>query len=185
MISHALPLLTHPSVLTRTELAPRLDELRRQCRRIVFTNGCFDILHPGHVDLLARCRALGDILVVGLNSDDSVRRLGKAPDRPLNPFPARAFVLAHLASVDFVVEFDEDTPAELVACLEPDVLVKGGDWPVDRIAGRETVQARGGRVLSLPLLGQFSTTALVDKIGRREPALAPCQNLVPSPSEEA
>ena len=156
--------LAHPAVLQRNELAPRLARLRELGQRIVFTNGCFDILHPGHVDLLARCRALGDCLVVGLNSDASVRRLGKAPDRPLNPFAARAFVLAHLASVDFVAEFDEDTPAELVACLEPDVLVKGGDWPVERIAGRETVQARGGTVLSLPLLGDFSTTALVRKI---------------------
>lgn len=133
-------------------------------KRIVFTNGCYDILHPGHVDLLARARAQGDVLVLGLNSDASVRSLGKGTDRPVNPFPVRAFVLAHLASVDFVVEFNESTPYELIRAVRPQVLVKGGDWSVDNIVGRDIVEADGGTVFSLPLLGGFSTTALLERI---------------------
>lgn len=145
------------------------DFLRRRAAlgpefRLVFTNGCFDILHPGHVDLLQRARALGHGLLLGLNSDASVRRLGKGPERPLNSQEERAFVLAGLSCVDFIVIFDEDTPAELVAAVRPQVLVKGGDWPVDKIAGRETVQADGGQVLSLPLLPGYSTTGLVERI---------------------
>ncbi|MFV0349123.1 MAG: D-glycero-beta-D-manno-heptose 1-phosphate adenylyltransferase, partial [Halodesulfovibrio sp.] len=101
---------------------------------------------------------------LGLNSDASVRSLGKGDDRPVNPFPVRAYVLAHLASVDFVAEFDEPTPYELIKAVRPQVLVKGGDWSVDRIVGRDIVEADGGTVLSLPLLGGFSTTALLDKI---------------------
>ncbi len=109
---------------------------------------------------------LGDILVLGLNSDASVRRLGKGADRPVNPLAVRAFMAAHLADVDVVTEFDEDTPLELIRLVQPDVLVKGGDWPVERIVGREIVQARGGRVVSLPLLEGFSTTALLERIRR-------------------
>jgi len=131
---------------------------------VVFTNGCFDILHPGHADLLARARALGDLLVVGVNSDESVRRLNKGPGRPINPLPLRAFLLAHLRSVDYVVPFSEDTPFELIRALQPDVLVKGGDWPVERIVGRELVEAGGGTVCSLPLLPGFSTSALIARI---------------------
>ncbi len=156
--------LSHPKVMERAKLKPLLDALQREGKRVVFTNGCYDILHPGHVDLLARCRASGDVLVVGINTDASVKGLGKAPNRPLNPLEARAFMLAHLASVDFVTFFHEPTPKELVDCLAPDILIKGGDWPVETIAGRESVQARGGTVMSLPLLGDFSTTALVEKI---------------------
>ncbi|MDR1946129.1 MAG: adenylyltransferase/cytidyltransferase family protein [Desulfovibrio sp.] len=142
----------------------RLADLRARSGRLVFTNGCFDLLHPGHVDLLARARAEGDFLILGLNSDLSVRSLNKGADRPINPFPVRAFVLAHLASVDFVVGFDEPDPLNLIVALEPDVLVKGGDWPRERIAGRDPVEARGGRVLSLPLLENFSTTELLARI---------------------
>ncbi|MCM0754787.1 D-glycero-beta-D-manno-heptose 1-phosphate adenylyltransferase [Desulfovibrio aminophilus] len=131
--------------------------------RLVFTNGCFDLLHPGHVDLLARARALGDGLILGLNSDDSVRRL-KGPERPVVSERERAFVLAGLASVDFVVVFGEDTPLELITAVRPQVLVKGGDWPVERIVGREVVQADGGGVHSLPLLPGYSTTALIERI---------------------
>lgn len=131
--------------------------------RLVFTNGCFDLLHPGHVDLLARARALGDGLILGLNSDDSVRRL-KGPERPVVSARERAFVLAGLASVDFVVVFGEDTPLELITAVRPQVLVKGGDWPVERIVGREVVQADGGGVHSLPLLPGYSTTALIERI---------------------
>lgn len=132
--------------------------------RLVFTNGCFDILHPGHVDLLQRTRALGDGLILGLNSDASVRRQGKGPERPLNSEAERAFVLAGLACVDFIVIFDEDTPLDLIRAVRPQVLVKGGDWPVERIVGRDVVLADGGEVRSLPLLPGYSTTGLVERI---------------------
>lgn len=135
----------------------------RPGRKVVFTNGCFDLLHPGHVDLLSRARALGDILVLGLNSDASVRGL-KGPTRPVVPFEDRALVLAGLASVDFVTMFDEPTPLALIEAVLPDVLVKGGDWPVESIVGREAVEAAGGTVLSLPLLPGFSTTVLIERI---------------------
>ena len=161
--------LTHPGMVELPELLDRLAALRSAGKRIVFTNGCYDILHPGHVDLLARTKALGDVLVLGLNSDESVKRQGKGDDRPVNPYPVRAFVLAHLESVDFVIRFDDDTPAQLIEAVQPDVLVKGGDWPVERIVGRETVQRRGGEVISLPLLEVYSTTALIEKIRRTAP----------------
>lgn len=154
----------YPSVVTLPELLQRLAPLREQSKKIVFTNGCYDIVHPGHVDLLARAKALGDVLVLGLNSDDSVRRLEKGPERPVNTFSVRAFVLAHLASVDYVVEFGEDTPLEIITAVQPDILVKGGDWPVNRIVGADVVQAKGGEVHSLPLLKGFSTTSLVEKL---------------------
>jgi len=161
--------LDHPATMSREALIAALAPLRAQGKRIVFTNGCFDIIHPGHVDLLARARAEGDLLVLGLNSDASIRRLGKGTERPINPFPTRAFVLAHLASVDFISEFDEDTPYELIQAVRPHVLVKGGDWTPDRIVGRDIVESDGGRVLSLPLLPGFSTTALIEKIRRSHP----------------
>ena len=161
--------LTHPGMVELPELLDRLAALRSAGKRIVFTNGCYDILHPGHVDLLARTKALGDMLVLGLNSDESVKRQGKGDDRPVNPYPVRAFVLAHLESVDFVIRFDDDTPAQLIEAVQPDVLVKGGDWPVERIVGRETVQRHGGEVVSLPLLEGYSTTALIEKIRRTAP----------------
>ena len=146
------------------ELVEKLDVLRIAGNKIVFTNGCYDIVHPGHADLLARAKAEGDLLVLGLNSDASVRRQGKGTDRPINPFPTRAFVLAHLASVDFVVEFDEDTPYEIIKLIRPQVLVKGGDWGIDSIVGRNIVEEDGGNVLSLPLLEGFSTTGLLKRI---------------------
>jgi rfaE bifunctional protein nucleotidyltransferase chain/domain len=130
---------------------------------VVFTNGCFDIIHPGHVDYLQRARDLGSCLVVGLNSDASVRRL-KGPTRPVNDQESRALVLAALACVDFVVVFDEDTPYELIGKIRPRVLVKGGDWSVDRIVGRDIVEEGGGKVYSIPLLEGYSTTAVVDRI---------------------
>ncbi len=156
--------LAHPRVLPLGALLDALGPLRGAGKTIVFTNGCFDIVHPGHVDLLERARAEGDMLVLGLNSDDSVRRQGKGGDRPFNRFEARAFVLAHLRSVDFVTGFAEDTPLELIRAVKPDVLVKGGDWPVDGIVGADIVKNRGGRVLSLPLLEGFSTTGLAERI---------------------
>lgn len=156
--------LFHPNILTLADLEKRLLEWRSLGKKIVFTNGCYDILHPGHVDLLARAKALGDILVLGLNSDASVRRQGKGDDRPINPFEVRAFVLAHLASIDAVVCFEEDTPLRLIEKIQPDVLVKGGDWSIDHIVGRNIVEKKGGKVISLPLLEGFSTTKLLEHI---------------------
>jgi rfaE bifunctional protein nucleotidyltransferase chain/domain len=161
--------LRHPAVLGKPELLKILEPRRRAGEKIVFTNGCYDILHPGHARLLESARALGDVLVLGLNSDDSVRRLEKGPERPLNSFAARAFVLAHLSAVDFIVEFDEDTPLDLIREIRPDILVKGGDWPLETIVGADFVAATGGRVQTLPLLPGFSTTALVQKIRSRPP----------------
>lgn len=140
---------------------------RQLGRRVVFTNGCFDILHRGHVTYLEAARRLGDCLVVGLNSDTSVQRL-KGPTRPMNDENARARVLAALGCVDFVVLFEEDTPRELITALLPEVLAKGGDWPVAKIVGAPEVLAAGGRVFSIPLVADFSTTGLIEKIAGRE-----------------
>ena len=132
-------------------------------KTVVFTNGCFDILHAGHARLLEAARAEGDVLIVGLNDDDSVRRL-KGPERPINPAADRAEVLAALRAVDLVVLFAQDTPAELIERLRPDVLVKGGDYTEDRIVGADTVKAAGGRVRVVPLHAGRATTSLVQKI---------------------
>ena len=132
-------------------------------RRIVFTNGVFDILHPGHVRYLQAARALGDVLIVGLNGDESVRR-NKGPARPINPERERAEMLAALACVDAVVIFAEDIPDAIIRLVQPDILVKGADWAVDQIVGRDTVEARGGRVVRMPVEAGFSTTALVERI---------------------
>jgi len=129
----------------------------------VFTNGCFDLLHPGHIQSLEQARALGDALVVGLNSDKSVREL-KGPGRPVFPELERAEILAALECVDAVVIFDELTPRSVIAALLPDVLVKGGDWPSNQIVGREEVEAAGGRVVSIPVVPGYSTTAILEKI---------------------
>jgi rfaE bifunctional protein nucleotidyltransferase chain/domain len=131
---------------------------------VVFTNGVFDLLHPGHVELLEAARCEGDSLVVGLNTDASVRRLGKGDARPVAGEQARARVLAGLAAVDCVVLFDEDTPLALMQALAPDVLVKGADYPRDRIVGADWIEARGGRVVRVPILAGFSTTALVEQL---------------------
>ena len=150
----------------------RLEAWRTAGERIVFTNGVFDLLHRGHVDYLEEARALGDRLVVGVNSDASVRRI-KGPDRPLVPADERAELLAALACVDLALVFDEDTPERLIREVEPDVLVKGGDWTPDRIVGREFVESRGGRVLSVPLREGLSTTALIERIIAGKSALDP------------
>jgi len=131
---------------------------------LVFTNGVFDLLHPGHVTLLETARSLGAALVVGLNTDASVRRLGKGLDRPVNAEQSRARVLAALAAVDAVVMFDEDTPLELVQALRPNVLVKGADYPRERIVGADFVEARGGRVVRVPLVPETSTTRIVERL---------------------
>jgi D-beta-D-heptose 7-phosphate kinase/D-beta-D-heptose 1-phosphate adenosyltransferase len=131
--------------------------------RVVFTNGCFDLLHPGHVRYLAAARALGDVLVVGLNDDDSVRRL-KGPGRPVLRVAERAEVLAGLAAVDYVVAFAEDTPLAVVRALRPDVLVKGADWSAEDIVGRDDVLASGGRVERIPLVAGVSTSEIIRRI---------------------
>ncbi|CCO22665.1 D-glycero-beta-D-manno-heptose 1-phosphate adenylyltransferase [Maridesulfovibrio hydrothermalis] len=136
-------------------------------RKIVFTNGCFDILHAGHVDLLSRAREQGDCLVLGLNSDKSVRSI-KGEKRPVTAQRQRAFVLAGLTCIDYIVFFDEDTPLNLITQVQPDVLVKGGDWTVDNIVGRDVVEGRGGVVLSLPLLPGYSTTSVIRYIRENE-----------------
>jgi rfaE bifunctional protein nucleotidyltransferase chain/domain len=133
-------------------------------RPLVFTNGVFDVLHRGHVTYLARARALGAALLVALNADASVRRLGKEPGRPLNPLEDRLALVAALGAVDAVTWFDEDTPEALIAACRPEVLVKGGDWPRERIAGGAEVLARGGQVVSIPFEHERSTTALVRRI---------------------
>ncbi|HZS62344.1 MAG TPA: D-glycero-beta-D-manno-heptose 1-phosphate adenylyltransferase [Gemmatimonadaceae bacterium] len=133
----------------------------------MFTNGVFDLLHPGHVDLLTTARGFGDALIVGVNSDASVRRLNKGPDRPVRTQADRAYVLAALEAVDLVVVFDEDTPLEIVQALEPDVLVKGGDYREETIVGAKEVRARGGDVKVVPLVQGQSTTSIVDRIRGR------------------
>ena len=146
-------------------LAQQLAELARP---LVFTNGCFDILHRGHVTYLAQARALGAALVVGVNSDASVRRQGKGEDRPINPLANRMAVLAGLAAVDMVVAFEEDTPINLIRLVHPDVLVKGGDWAVSAMVGSDEVLGWGGQVYSIPFLHTTSTTATLAKIRKTD-----------------
>jgi len=140
--------------------------------RIVFTNGVFDLLHRGHIEYLEEARALGDRLVIGVNSDASVRRL-KGPKRPIIPQDERAELLAALACVDLTVLFDDDTPARLIEAVRPDVLAKGGDWALERIVGREFVEANGGRVVAVPLREGLSTSVLVERILKGKSALDP------------
>jgi rfaE bifunctional protein nucleotidyltransferase chain/domain len=142
-------------------LAARLAGLPRP---LVFTNGCFDILHRGHATYLAQARALGASLVVGVNTDASVRRLGKGQGRPVNGLDDRMALLAALESVSLVTSFDDDTPLELIRAVQPEVLVKGGDWPPEKIVGADLVKARGGRVCSIPFRHERSTSALLAKI---------------------
>jgi D-glycero-beta-D-manno-heptose 1-phosphate adenylyltransferase len=139
-------------------------DLQGQGKLAVFTNGCFDLLHLGHVRYLEAARSLGNGLIVGVNTDASVVRLGKGPGRPLNPEGGRARVLAALACVDRVVLFAEDTPLALITRLTPDILVKGGDYQLDEIVGREVVLARGGRVVALPFVPGYSTTGLIERL---------------------
>jgi len=138
----------------------------RQPGRVVFTNGVFDLLHPGHVDVLVRARARGDVLVVGLNNDASVKRL-KGPDRPVRSEGERAYVLAALEAVDAVTLFEQDTPLQLVQLLQPDVIVKGGDYSPDTVVGADDVRARGGEVVIIPLTPGHSTTSTIDRLRGR------------------
>lgn len=150
-------------LLDRTEMLAKRRQLRQEGRRLVFTNGCFDLLHPGHVRYLQQARALGDALLVALNSDESVRKL-KGESRPILKEQERAEVMAALACVDYVTIFEEETPRQLIAELLPDVLVKGGDWSVETIVGREEVEAAGGVVESLSFIEGVSTTDLIKRI---------------------
>ena len=150
-------------IVTPDQLVTRLADLPRP---LVFTNGCFDILHRGHVTLLGQARALGKAMVVALNTDTSVKRLGKGVDRPVNTLADRLAVMAALECVSLVTWFDEDTPIERIRDCRPDVLVKGGDWPADRIVGAAETLGWGGQVHSIPFIHQRSTTALLEKIRR-------------------
>jgi rfaE bifunctional protein nucleotidyltransferase chain/domain len=150
-------------LLTRTGLARRCEELRRQGRRIVFTNGCFDLLHPGHILYLQEARGLGDVLIVGLNSDTGVRAL-KGPGRPILPERARALMLLALRSVDLVCLFDEPTPLELIRVVRPDILVKGGDYRPEEVVGREVVERHGGDLKIVPFHSGYSSSTLIRRI---------------------
>ena len=154
----------------RKQVAAERERLRREGKRVVFTNGCFDLLHPGHIRYLAQARALGDVLIIAINSDRSVREL-KGQGRPILNEQERAEVLSGLEAVDFVVVFDDETPRELIADILPDVLVKGGDWALNEIVGRDEVEAGGGQVISLPYVEGQSTSKIIERIlalqGRR------------------
>ena len=150
--------------MTSTEALAVVARLRARGKTVVFTNGVFDILHPGHVRYLKDARGLGDGLIVGVNSDRSARAQGKAPDRPINSAAERCEVLAALASVDAVVVFDEDTPHEIIKLVQPDILVKGADWGENAIVGRDLVEARGGKVVRIPLAEGYSTTAILNRV---------------------
>lgn len=153
----------HPGILTLEETIVRFGREKRNGKKVVFTNGCFDLLHPGHIRSLETARALGDVLIVGINSDESVRTL-KGEGRPVIPQQERAEILASLECVDAVLIFDELTPQNVVAKLVPDVLVKGGDWPGNQIVGREEVEAAGGKVVLVDVVDGYSTTEILKKI---------------------
>lgn len=156
-------------IYTRTDLVERIAAHQKAGETIVFTNGCFDLLHIGHTRYLEEAKRLGDRLVVGLNSDDSVRQLDKGTDRPIVPADQRAEVLAALTCVDYVTIFDEPDPLALIQALRPNILIKGGDWSTDRIVGKEFVEAQGGSVRNIPLVPNVSTTAMIQKILAQHP----------------
>lgn len=149
--------------LSPEELQPVLAELRQHGKRVVFTNGCFDLLHPGHIYTLTQARAFGDVLVVGLNSDESVKRL-KGRKRPILTQTERATILAGLEAVDYVTIFDDDTPQALILQLRPEVLVKGGDWSAEAVVGKEEVEAWGGKVVLIPYQEGNSTTNIIERV---------------------
>jgi rfaE bifunctional protein nucleotidyltransferase chain/domain len=159
----------HSAVLTLEEMIVRFGREKRNGKRVVFTNGCFDLLHPGHIHSLEAARNLGDFLIVGINSDESVRTL-KGRSRPLIPEQERAEILAALECVDGVVVFDELTPQNVIAALLPDILVKGSDWPGNQIVGREEVEAAGGKVVLIDNVPGYSTTEILNRIREQEPA---------------
>jgi len=151
-------------IKSKEDIAKQVNVWRLLSKKIVFTNGCFDILHHGHVDYLANAADLGDVLIVGVNSDDSVKRLGKADSRPIQNENDRALILAALRFIDAIVIFNEDTPMELIKLVEPDVLVKGGDWEIDKIVGSDLVRQRGGLVTTIDFVPGYSTTAIEKRI---------------------
>ena len=150
-------------IIDRNRAGKVSEEMKKSGRVLVFTNGCFDLIHPGHVDLLVRARAFGDALMVGLNTDDSVRRL-KGESRPVRNQYERSFVLAALEAVDWVILFDEDTPFELLKIVKPSILVKGGDYTHDTVVGADFVESYGGHIEILPLVSGYSTSALLEKL---------------------
>ncbi len=149
---------------TKEALKPLLEKRTLEGKKIVFTNGCFDILHRGHVEYLCQARDLGDYLVLGLNTDESVKRLGKSPERPINSEETRATILAGLECVDAIVLFNEDTPLQLITFIQPDVLVKGNDYKAEDIVGYDIVTTKGGKVITINLVEGFSTTKLIEKM---------------------
>jgi rfaE bifunctional protein nucleotidyltransferase chain/domain len=153
----------HPAVLSLDELILRFGPAKRNGKQVVFTNGCFDLLHPGHIHILEQARRQGDALIVGLNSDGSVRGL-KGSGRPVIPAEERAEILASLECVDAVVIFEETTPQRVISALLPDVLVKGGDWPADQIVGREEVETAGGKVVRVDVMPGYSTSEILKRI---------------------
>lgn len=156
--------LLKDKVVSKEAALQRVNALRSEQKKVVFTNGCFDIVHPGHVDYLCQARDLGDFLVLGLNTDRSVKSLNKAPNRPVNNEHTRAIVLAGLACIDLIVMFDEETPYDLIKFLQPSVLVKGNDYAVEKIVGYDIVTSGGGEVITIPMLEGYSTTKLIEKI---------------------
>ncbi len=151
-------------IVSQDQALKELKSWREKNKKIVFTNGCFDIIHPGHIDYLSQARDLGDILVLGLNTDQSVRRLNKGSNRPINDERTRAYVLAGLASVDLIVFFDEETPYNLIKLLQPNVLVKGNDYEVEKIIGFDILKENGGEVITISFLEGYSTSSLIKKI---------------------
>lgn len=150
-------------ILSREELKKVREQLRTEKKKVVFTNGCFDLLHSGHVDYLIKSKQLGDVLIVGLNSDESIRRI-KGNKRPILKQDERAFIISNLKPVDYVTFFDEDTPAEIIADLIPDILVKGADWSLDKIVGRDVVEANGGEVKTIEFVNDQSTSKIIQTI---------------------
>jgi rfaE bifunctional protein nucleotidyltransferase chain/domain len=163
---HPIQVIVSAGVLSRERASEWAAKLRKQGQTVVFTNGVFDLLHPGHVRYLAEARALGDALIVAVNSDRSARALEKGEGRPTTPVEERAELVASLACVDAVVVFDEETPHEIVSAIQPTVLVKGADWAPGTIVGADIVEARGGKVVRIPLAEGYSTTKLIERVRR-------------------
>lgn len=153
-------------ILSREELKKVRAQLKAENKKVVFTNGCFDLIHSGHVDYLLKSKHLGNVLIVGLNTDESVRRI-KGEKRPILKQNERAFIVSNLKPVDYVTFFDEDTPAEIIAELIPDILVKGADWPLDKIVGRDVVEANGGEVKTIEFVNDQSTSKIIKTILHR------------------
>jgi rfaE bifunctional protein nucleotidyltransferase chain/domain len=154
------------SYYTLEEMVQIRKRLKEENKKVVFTNGCFDLIHAGHVDYLLKAKVFGDVLIVAVNSDESIRRI-KGDKRPITPLEERAFVLKNLKAVDFVTVFEEDTPKEIIAALIPDILVKGADWAIDNIVGRDTVEKHGGEVKTIEFVNQQSTSNLIKIITGR------------------